>query len=267
LVARLVLEKKARRSEPFQTNWFPLENLALTRLSQAVQLSTFPKNFNGFNFPAPVILSHWDWDHWSSVCRFPRLLDNDWFASLPPDKPIQQALAWILRGLGRLCLWTPAMPSRYESKNFRLERCTGKTTNDSGIAVTLFGGSSGRKSCLLPGDASYFHVPSVSAGERFNAWSITHHGGRLHSQAIPIPKRGAVAACSVDAGNSYKHPFWETVLAHHKSGWPTPVPTGHFGQRPSHVFFPWKGRLQVVSPCAECGDSTKLYPPAWSVAY
>lgn len=225
-------------------------------------LATFPKTFKGFESPAPIILSHWDWDHWSSVSRFPELLENDWITPLPPDKPIQQALAWILNGLGCLSLWLPGMPETYRTKHFLLERCTGSTTNDSGIAVTLFGGAKGSKSCLLPGDANYAHVPSVHT-ERFNALSISHHGGRLHSMTIPRPKRGAMAACSVGAGNSYKHPFWETVHAHHDEGWPMPVSTGHFGHRPSHVYLPWQGKLQVVTPCPTCDDNTKLRPDLW----
>jgi hypothetical protein len=194
-------------------------------------LSTFPKNFKGFcPHDVPIILSHWDWDHWSSVCRFPNLLDSDWIAPLPPPKPIQQSLSWILQGLGRLSLWVPGMPPKYRTKSMLLELCTGKTTNDSGIAVTLFGGAWGTKRCLLPGDAGYRYIPSVVANERFNALSITHHGGRLHSKQIPIPKRGARAMCSVGSGNSYKHPFWETIDAHHDGGWPTPISTGYYGR-------------------------------------
>lgn len=228
-------------------------------------LSTFPKQFNGFGFDAPIILSHWDWDHWSSVSRFPQLLKSDWIAPLPPEKPIQQALAWILQGLSRLTLWTPGMLPTYGAESFKLERCTGKTTNDSGIAVILFGGAAGEKSCLLPGDAGYSYIPSVKPGNtRFSLLSISHHGGRLHSATIPLPERDAVAACSVGSGNSYKHPFWETVQAHCVSGWPIPVSTGHFGRRPSHVFLPWDGQLQVVPPCPHCGDSTLLYPEYWN---
>jgi beta-lactamase superfamily II metal-dependent hydrolase len=208
----------------------------------------------------PIILSHWDWDHWSSVSRFPSLLESDWIAPLPPEKPIQQALAWILLGLGRLSLWLPGQPDRYRAKNLLLERCTGKTTNDSGIAVTLLGGSRQSKRCLLPGDAGYQHIPSVLAGARFNALSMTHHGGRLHSKLVPTPRRGAIAACSVGAGNSYKHPFWETVEAHREEGWPTPIPTGFFGHRPSHVFLPWEGKPTVVA--GSCGFS-----PECSVAF
>jgi beta-lactamase superfamily II metal-dependent hydrolase len=223
-------------------------------------LQTFPDEFRGLCRRVPIILSHWDWDHWSSVSRFPSLLESDWIAPLPPEKPIQQALAWILLGLGRLSMWLPGQSDTYRAKNLLLERCTGKTTNDSGIAVTLLGGSRKSKRCLLPGDAGYRHIPSVLAGARFNALSVTHHGGRMHSKVVPTPRRGAIAACSVGAGNSYKHPFWETVEAHREEGWPTPIPTGHFGHRPSHVFLPWEGKPTVVA--GSCGFS-----PECSVAF
>ena len=209
-------------------------------------LRTFPAEFKGICPGIPIVLSHWDWDHWSSVSRFQHLLESEWIAPLPPDKPIQQALAWILLRLNRLTLWLPGAPGTYKSKNLLLERCTGETTNDSGIAVTVLGGPGQRRGCLLPGDADYKYIPSVTAGTRFNSLLVTHHGGRLHSKVIPTPRKGAAAACSVGAGNSYRHPFWETVVAHHEAGWPTPLPTGHFGPRPSHVFLPWEGPPRVV---------------------
>lgn len=209
---------------------------------------TFPTDYIGFCFsnrPA-VVLSHWDWDHWSSAYRFPAALQSTWIAPRVPPKPIQLAFAAHLHSLRRLVIWSPKAPFELRVRGVQLERCTGRTANDSGIAVTAYRNPGGRKSCLLPGDADYRHVPSVSRGTTFNSISMSHHGGRLHSKVIPTPKRrGASCVCSVGAGNSYKHPFLDTYEAHLAAGWPLPLTTGFTGRRPSHVFLPWDGVPRV----------------------
>jgi len=204
---------------------------------------TFPSGYRGFCFTqAPaILLSHWDWDHWSSAHRFPQALDTVWIAPPIPEKPIQQAFAADLHSTRKLLIWGKSAPQSVRRGSIRVERCSGKTVNDSGLAVTVYSGAGRSKNCLLPGDASYRHIPSVLGGESFNAVCITHHGGRLHSRLIPKPKRGARTVCSVGAGNSYKHPFIETLEAHELGGWPMPMTTGFSGSRPSHVLLPWNG--------------------------
>jgi len=212
---------------------------------------TFPAAYHGFCFstsPA-VILSHWDWDHWSSAYRFPSALAMEWIAPEVPPKPIQLAFAADLYTRGHLHIWNKVGPSELRTGGVRLERCTGRTANDSGIAVSVFPNKRSKKSCLLPGDADYRHIPSVQAGRAFDAICITHHGGRLHSAVIPKAKRRrAKCACSVGAGNSYHHhPFLETYEAHSEAGWPMPLTTGFTGRRPSHVFLPWEDNPRVFT--------------------
>lgn len=204
---------------------------------------TFPTEYYGFCFTKnpSIVLSHWDWDHWSSAYRFPRALDADWVTPPVARKPIQEAFAADLCSRGKLHIWANSFPQRSRCNGIQVERCSGRTTNDSGLAVTVYPGAGSRRNCLLPGDATYRFIPSVAGGARFDAMSITHHGGRLHSALIPAPKRGAKMACSVGAGNSYKHPFLDTFEAHTGVGWPLPLSTGFTGTRPSHVLLPWEG--------------------------
>lgn len=203
--------------------------------------STFPHGHRGFCFtkhPA-LILSHWDWDHWSSAYRFPTALHATWIAPPVPDKPIQRAFATDLLLHDNLRIWTTSMAGRLRVGPITIERCTGRTANDSGLSVTVHASDHPRAKCLLPGDASYRFIPTVSHGRRFDAISITHHGGRLHSSVIPTPKGAAKTACSVGAGNSYSHPFLDTLDAHARAGWPLPATTGTAAPRPSHVLLPW----------------------------
>ena len=103
-----------------------------------------------------------------------------------------------------------------------------------------------RRNCLLPGDADYRYIPSVQSGTAFSRLSITHHGGRLHSHVVPCAKRGAIAVCSVGAGNTYKHPFLDPFDVHVTSGWSIPLTTGVTSPRPSNLMLPWN--LEVLAP-------------------
>lgn len=202
---------------------------------------TFPAELVGFCFTRDpmVVLSHWDWDHWSSAYRQESSMSTVWLAPPVPMKPIQQAFAAELYIRRSLIIWDSSWPSKIEAGSVRIERCTGRTSNDSGLAVTLKPTPRSKRTCLLPGDAAYLHIPSVAAGTTFNAISMTHHGGRLHSLVYPRPKRGGASGLSVGPRNSYKHPFFESLSTHLNMGWRLPLATATSGQRPCHVLLPW----------------------------
>lgn len=202
---------------------------------------TFPDELKGFCFSgAPMILlSHWDWDHWSSAYRQESSLEVPWLTPPVPMKPIQQAFAADLYIRGSLHIWNDNWPSKMVHGPIHIERCTGRTANDSGLAVTLHRSTGGRPNFLLPGDAAYSYIPSVVDGTAFNSLCMTHHGGRLHSSVYPKPKRGGASVLSAGPRNSYKHPLFQTVATHLEKGWRIPTPTGLSGQRPCHVLVPW----------------------------
>lgn len=231
--------------------------------------STFPTSHRGFCFSTEplIVLSHWDWDHWSSAYRFPRSLDMEWLAPPIPQKPIQQTFAADLYTRGRLRIWDDSWPSEIKGGGVRIERCTGRTSNDSGLAVTLYSRSSSGRNCLFPGDADYRFIPSVANSERFSALCMTHHGGRLHSVAYPLPKRGPAALLSAGPRNSYRHPLLSALAAHLRAGWPLPVQTGFSGQRPCHVLLPWGVQPHLFHgdcPIGECGTAVVEIVPSHS---
>lgn len=202
---------------------------------------TFPEEFTGFCFTRNpmIVLSHWDWDHWSSAYRHEKSLNVPWLAPPVPMKPIQQAFAADLYVRGSLHIWDNTWPAEIVSGPVRIERCTGRTANDSGLAVTLHRSARSTRNFLLPGDAAYAYIPSVAGGAAFNSLCMTHHGGRLHSSVYPKPKRGSASVLSAGPRNSYRHPLFQTVATHLKEGWKFPTPTGLSGQRPCHVLVPW----------------------------
>lgn len=208
---------------------------------------TFPKDFRRFCFTnrPMIILSHWDWDHWSSAYRDTDALDAIWLAPPVPLTPIQLAFAADLYVRNKLVIWDHTWPLTIRAGVVRLERCTGNVSNDSGIAVTLYAAKSSTRNCLLPGDAAYKYIPSVVLGNTFNALSMTHHGGRLHSVHYPKPKRGSASALSVGPRNTYKHPLFQTIGAHLSNGWKYPTVTALSGQRPCHVLLPWGNQPEI----------------------
>lgn len=228
---------------------------------------TFPDGFAGFCFTCDpmVILSHWDWDHWSSAQRWPQALNTPWLTPPVPLKPIQLAFAAELHERGSLHIWDAAWPGTITAGAVTIERCTGRTSNDSGLAVTLRRRRSSSKNCLLPGDADYACIPSVVAGESFNALCMTHHGGRLHSPIYPKAKRGAASVLSAGPRNSYRHPLFDTVATHLEHGWSLPTGTALSGQRPCHVLVPWEGRphiLQGGCHAGRCATAVSAIAPA-----
>jgi hypothetical protein len=208
---------------------------------------TFPEDFGGFCFTANpiVILSHWDWDHWSSAQRYPEALNASWLTPPVPMKPIQQAFAAELYARGSLHIWNHTWPATIIEGPVTIERCTGRTANDSGLSVTLRQKTNGKRNCLLPGDAAYAHIPSVVAGESFSVLGMTHHGGRLHSAIYPKPKRSSSSVLSVGPRNSYRHPLFSTIAAHLENGWGFPTGTAVSGQRPCHVLVPWGSQPHI----------------------
>lgn len=217
-----------------------------------VNKATFP---TGFGEPCTVsltILSHWDWDHWSSAYRFPKLLQASWLAPPVPDTPIQIRAAEGIRKHGKLVIWSQNSHQPLEAGCIRIEKCVGSTQNNSGLVVTVQSRSYGGHRCLVPGDAAYKFIPSVTNGEEvFDALCMTHHGGRLHSDDYPLPRGYAVSANSSGPRNTYKHPLFATLFKHTQTGWPMPAQTAISGSRPCHVYLPWGESPEIVNGSCE----------------
>lgn len=166
---------------------------------------TFPSEFKGFcvSHRATIILTHWDWDHWSSALRQPSALEAQWIApELSKRLPIQTAFATELARRGNLHTWVASTGPSLRSRSLTIEKCTGKTSNDSGLAVTVkLPGT--RKRFLVPGDATYEFIPSASSSSGFDGLSMTHHGGVLYGKSYPKPKRRAAAIIHFCRGDEF----------------------------------------------------------------
>jgi beta-lactamase superfamily II metal-dependent hydrolase len=229
---------------------------------------SFPKDFAGVctSDKPTVVLSHWDWDHWSSGARFTNAQSLVWLAPPVPETPIQASFAANLRRNGTLHIWHAALPQSVRAGSVRIEKCSGKTSNDSGLAVTIRERAGSRRKALLPGDAAYRYIRSVVRKERFSALSLTHHGGKLHSSRhYPLGAVRAICVNSAGPRNTYGHPLFSTLEAHLVKGWTPPVPTGYSGQRPCHVLLPWRGPPEIFRGGCPSGVCSVAYRGALPV--
>jgi hypothetical protein len=186
---------------------------------------TFPEALTRFCFSRspPVVLSHWDWDHWSSARRDPRALERTWIVPRHDNQlgPVNTRFLGDLLAKGRVLVWPAGLPSARVGQ-VTISACTGPAGrhNDSGLAMTVAapeGRGDGRM--LFPGDAGYRFVPGSKAA--FTSVVVPHHGGVADSSWV-AGSDGAEAGrlvYSYGAGNFYRHPFSDVERAH-KAAWP-----------------------------------------------
>lgn len=161
-----------------------------------------------------VVLSHWDFDHYSlAVSKIPMLRNLAWYA---PDQPVGPNAARLQALLGSNLTLLSA-PSFNVGSGIELWKGTGASSNrnDSGYAmrITRAGGP-----VLLSGDLPYSLLPA-GIGNQFSAIVVTHHGGAFTGPPPAPLAKGAVAAVSYGLPNRYHHPNAVAIRLHQSAGW------------------------------------------------
>jgi beta-lactamase superfamily II metal-dependent hydrolase len=177
---------------------------------------TFPKNFvehgrvpkTGF-----VILSHWDFDHYSlAVTRLKSLQALQWYA---PDQSVGPNAARLQAILGgRLHVIDATHVAILPSLNLWKGQGALSDRNNSGYVLKA---TRGQRSALLTGDVGYEAIPpAVKTG--LTDLGVTHHGG--NGSANPPSARGdGHAVVSYGFPNRYGHPNETNLAAHLSAGW------------------------------------------------
>lgn len=169
----------------------------------------------------PVILSHWDWDHWSSGARFIDAQKLDWIAPNQVLGGVHGTFAAGLFAAGKLKVWPATLPL-LSSGQMIVKKCTGRgrSRNHSGLAMEVVGPNR-EAPILLAGDARYSAIPS-SLKQDYTSLVAPHHGGHMQSPRAPQGNglAGARVAYSVGRGNTFGHPFSRTFHNHHVAKWP-----------------------------------------------
>lgn len=166
----------------------------------------------------PVILSHWDWDHWSSGARFARAAALDWIVPNPRLGAVHGTMAASIATRGRLLVW-PAHLGGLKIGQVTIEKCTGTSgRNSTGLAL-LVDGPDGGEPILLSGDARYSAIPSGLV--QCHSVVVPHHGADMRSKATPVcaGHPASRAADSYGPSNSFNHPRHSTHRNHHANGW------------------------------------------------
>lgn len=216
---------------------------------------------------APVVLSHWDMDHWCyaiAASRYvpgslttrhewrPEALARFWIARAPQANEGRIGpLAWafyqalrrteVLPGLSAILLW-PQGAKRIPFSIGWLEACrpaegTAVDRNNSGIAMFVRPYQQDG-AILLTGDADFTSIPGTSGKKKIPLAGLVapHHGARISTSAIPKPKRGGPArlVMSVGLGNSYGHPKKEAIDGYAKKGWTSSMTQSRSGCDRAH---------------------------------
>lgn len=168
---------------------------------------------------APVVLSHWDADHWYGAVLEPRLVARTWLTPSQRIGPAAAELTRRIRSNGNLIVW-PAGAAELNAAGV-VVRCSGRGRNNSGLAWIVWPvGSDGKveRFVLLPGDCDYRRIPSELL-RNLSAVVAAHHGAHVASIADLQPGGRAQVCYSYGAGNSYVHPHGRAVERYHVGGW------------------------------------------------
>lgn len=207
---------------------------------------------------APIILSHWDTDHWAGARRFAPVgdpdvfLDRTWIAPSDPTVGPSHILfaASILISGGMLHIlaagpWVTPWISVSNNKSLRLIRGNGPDRNGTGVALEVRNNSVG---CwLLPGDVCYdFLQPHLSS--TYIAIAVPHHGATGGAAtAIPAPASPySRLIYSFGHNNSWGHPTLSCITSHIAHGWQHGI---------------WIGTTQATAPLVVSARATGCNAP------
>lgn len=216
---------------------------------------------------APVILSHWDWDHWGFAMEKISFKRQGGFSKINWHAPAF-ARPWIVPGVGadwggvkirpfhwRFALaltrkkafhrWPSAVAEIYFElfsvhKTVQINGATGDS-NQNGLVLVLdnAGGKQFPRTfikspaVLLTGDADYPSLPFLSRSSpaiEFNGIAATHHGAKFTVSSVPkVSDSGNSArlASSLGNPNDYGHPNPDALAAYLKAGWRHQAHTDH----------------------------------------
>ncbi len=228
---------------------------------------SFPLHLQNFCFTSnpPIVLSHWDWDHWLSALRDLRALHATWILPIQSQArslgAVHARFLAMLRRNGARILWCDQTTPSLSTTGFEIHFCLGPVTNrnESGLALTI-GHIPIR--VLLPADASPGNA--IRCGCNVENLVVPHHGGRTDLSALPAPANieSSHLIYSYGVGNIFLHPLTDMSRQVRKT-WKKHLHTAlrdrtGFG----HVGIDLSGRYKGKPP-PPCGRACQLGITQW----
>lgn len=182
----------------------------------------WPLVFNGRTTPrkfpfvgaAPVVLSHWDWDHLHAYHSISALQDCHWYAPDQEIGPNKYKVAKALHEKNLLHVYSRATAIKTPHGSLLIGK--GTSLNDSGFALEL--SLKADRDTLLVGDGAYQSFVGGKPSKTYDYLIATHHGAKFEG---PAPTASGARQCviSVGHGNVYRHPATSAVRAHQRRKW------------------------------------------------
>jgi len=200
----------------------------------------------------PVVLSHWDFDHYFSGTFLRDAWKTTWI--VPEQGPIgptpRKMLAQIRQQGGTVLVWSRP-PWAAQCGRVSLERPSpaSGSKNQSGIVLRVdLPCSGGSRGILLPGDAGYKHLPPRLTRD-LAGLVATHHGASRHMGVPPSTVGAGAVVYSYGPHNTYGHPTKAAGDRHAANGWNArfDTPNGDV------LIAPWFTSLLVPCGGAQCG--------------
>jgi len=168
----------------------------------------------------PVILSHWDQDHYQTAVldTEEEIFNSKWLVPFQKIGITAKHIAYALQQRNNLLCWNSELLPRYDFNNFSIVKCFGdpKYKNSSGLA--LFVNQRDGNHILLPGDAKFAKIPDCS-NERFTGLVVSHHGSSGEINGMPNSNLPAMTVYSFGINNHENHPTEKAKKAYSNKGW------------------------------------------------
>lgn len=211
-----------------------------------------------FTAKPPIILSHWDFDHWASALNAANGIEAfsmKWIVPRQKFGPTHLKHALSLHSNGNLLIF-PRKTNQIDIGLGLILKGQGNSRNDSGLNfVVRTQWNNDVFTTLLPGDCDYNNIFNISIFQ-FDGLVASHHGG--HVSTYNIQPRNNIAnriVYSYGNGNTYNHPS-PNAVANYNFNWNAQnrldTPAGHV------LLFPLN--LPQVSQIACSGINCSLQP-------
>lgn len=197
---------------------------------------TYPQNQKYcFTHKPPILLSHWDFDHWAAAIREPKAKNLVWIVPRQLIGATHLKFAWELHKRGNLIIW----PQEFDSLDIAfgsINKCTGESRNNSGLVLLLnLLKQDKNHKVLLPGDSAFEDIP-VNILKNLNGLVASHHGGFVGNDQYPVSAGKGSIVFSFGLKNSYGHPDQRSIICYLLKGWSHQLST-HNG----HAAIGWSG--------------------------